>query len=171
MSATKEVLAQQFDVRMSTERKPYHYVGAGLSNVYLIGVEYRVDRATTLQSADIPCLPSLLDAIARVLLTKRAALSGDEMRFLRKRLRMASKDFAGFVGLSVEQYSRLENGSTVTPTVDRVVRFLYVALAKLPTEAAEAVAHTSWTAEMNHEQRIVASQDENHHWIVKTKAA
>ncbi len=171
MSATKEVLAQPFDVKMSTERKPYHYVGAGLSNVYLIGVEYRVNRATALQSADIPCLPALLDAIARVLLTKRAALSGDEMRFLRKRLRMASKDFAGFVGVSVEQYSRLENGSTVTPTVDRVVRFLYVALAKLPTEAAEAVAHTSWTAEMNHEQRIIASQDENHNWIVKTKAA
>ena len=94
MSATEQVLAQQVDVRMSTERKPYHYVGAGLSNVYLIGVAYRVDRATALQSADIPSLPALLDAIARVLLTKRAALSGDEMRFLRKRLRMASKDFA-----------------------------------------------------------------------------
>jgi len=59
----------------------------------------------------------------------------------------------------------------VTATVDRVVRLLYVALAKLPSEAAEAVARTSWTAEMNREERIVASQDENRNWVVKTKAA
>jgi transcriptional regulator with XRE-family HTH domain len=124
-----------------------------------------------MQSADIPCLPGLLDALAKMVLTKRGLLTGDELRFLRKELRMPSKDFAGLVGVTPEQYSRLENGATVTPTVDRLVRLLYVALAKLPAEAAEEVARTIWTAELDHAERIIASQDENHNWIVMTKAA
>ena len=42
---------------------------------------------------------------------KRGLLNGDELRFLRKQLKVASKDFAPLVGRSsVEQYSRLENG-------------------------------------------------------------
>lgn len=41
----------------------------------------------------------------------------------------------------------------------------------LPAEAAEEVARTTWTAELDHAERIIASQDENHNWIVKTKAA
>jgi hypothetical protein len=48
---------------------------------------------------------------------------------------------------------------------------LYVALAKLPAEAAEEVARTTWTSELDHAQRIIASQDENRNWIVKSKAA
>jgi len=163
--------ADDFVVKVATKAKPYHYVGGGLSNVYLVGVKYRYWPESEMQAAEIPCLPALLAALAKTLLQKRGLLNGDELRFLRKELRMASKDFAGLVGVSVEQYSRLENGATVTPTVDRLVRLLYVALAKLPTEAAEGVARTTWTAEVNQQELIVASQDENHDWVVRTKAA
>jgi transcriptional regulator with XRE-family HTH domain len=165
------VAAEKFEIKVSSKVKPYHYVGSGLPNVYLVGVEYRYWPATEEQAADIPCLPNLLQALAKAIVGKRTALTGDELRFLRKRLRVPSKDFAGFVGVTPEQYSRLENGATVTPTVDRLVRLLYVALAKLPAEAAEEVARTTWTAELDHAQRIIASQDENQNWIVKTKAA
>jgi hypothetical protein len=30
---------------------------------------------------------------------------------------------------------------------------------------------TTWTVEPDHAECIIASQDENHNWIVKTKAA
>jgi transcriptional regulator with XRE-family HTH domain len=171
MSASGQEKARQFEAKRSTERKPYHYVGAGLPNVYLIGVEYRVEKTTGMQSADIPCLPLLLDALAKALLTKNAPLTADELRFLRKRLRISSKDFAEFVGKTAETYSRLENGAPLTPAVDRLVRLVYAALAKLSNEDAEGVARTQWTATLNHEERIIASHDENHNWIVKTKAA
>jgi len=172
MSATERELAQQFEVKTSTIRKPYHYVGSGLSNVYLVGVTYRYWPENDMQSADIPCLPALLDALGKALVGKRSVLTADELRFLRKRLRVPSKDFAGYVGLSPEQYSRLENDAAkVTPMTDRVVRLLYVALAKLPAEIGEEVARITWTAELDHAERIIASQDENHNWIVKTKAA
>jgi transcriptional regulator with XRE-family HTH domain len=162
---------EKIDVRRSSQAKPYHYVGAGLPNVYLVGVEYRMERETGLQSADIPCLPGLLDALAKALVEKRAPLTADELRFLRKRLQIASKEFAGYVGMTPEQYSRLENGATITLTVDRLVRLLYAALAKLPADATAEVARTKWSAEMDHAERIIASQDEEHNWIVKTKAA
>jgi transcriptional regulator with XRE-family HTH domain len=171
MSAIEQTSAQQFEEKTSTVRKPYHYVGSGLGNVYLVGVTYRYWPDSQLQSADIPCLPALLQALAKALVGKRSALNGDELRFLRKQLRVPSKDFAAYVGLSAEQYSRLENGATVTPTVERLVRLLYVALAELPSDAAREVARTIWTAELDHSERIIASQDENHNWIVKTKAA
>jgi transcriptional regulator with XRE-family HTH domain len=163
---------EKIDVRRSSQAKPYHYVGAGLPNVYLVGVEYRMERETGLQSADIPCLPGLLDALAKALVEKRAPLTADELRFLRKRLQIASKEFAVYVGLTPEQYSRLENdNATITPMADRVVRLLYAALAKLPAEATAEVARTKWSAAMDHAERIIASQDEEHNWIVKTKAA
>ena len=164
-------MARKVEVKISTKQKPYHHLGAGLPNVYLVGVEYMIDPETGDQSVGIPRLPALLHALAQAVFAKKGLLTGDELRFLRKRLRIPSKDFAALVGVTPEQYSRLENGATITPTMDRLVRLLYVALAKLPPEAAEEVARTSWTTERDHAQRIVASWDENQNWIVKTKAA
>lgn len=161
----------KFRKTTSTKSKPYHYVGSGLPNVYLVGVEYRICDVCEMQSADIPCLPGLMEAIGKVLVEKSTALTGDELRFLRKRLRYASKMFAKLVGLSDEQYSRLENGAKVTPTVERLVRLIYATLAKLPAAASEEVATTTWTASLNHEERIVATQDENERWVVQTTAA
>jgi hypothetical protein len=59
----------------------------------------------------------------------------------------------------------------VTPTVDRLVRLLYAAMRKLTPEFVEGVARATWTAKMNHEEWIVASQDENQRWVVRMKAA
>jgi DNA-binding transcriptional regulator YiaG len=111
----KDAQEAELVVRRATAEEPYHFVGSGLGNVYLVGVEYRVDAQTGEQSAVIPSLPSLMEAIGKVLVEKHTALTGDELRFLRKRLRYASKMFAKLVGVSEEQYSRLENGATITP--------------------------------------------------------
>jgi len=170
-SAMESGMARKATVKVSTKQKPCRYLGAGLPNVYLVGVEYMIDPETGDQSVGIPRLPALLHALAQAVFAKKGLLTGDELRFLRKRLRMPSKDFAVLVGVTPEQYSRLENGATITPTMDRLVRLLYIALAKLPAKAAVEVARASWMAERDHAQRIIASWDENHNWIVKTKAA
>ena len=166
-----EILAES-QTRVATKSEPYHFVGSGLANVYLVGVEFEFDEKTGLQAAGIPCLPNLLEAIGKVLVEKKTPLSADEIRFLRKRLRLASKVFAELVGLSSEQYSRVENGAvTVTPTVERVVRLLYATLARLSPDESHEVATTKWTAELNQQERIVACRDENDRWIVLTEAA
>jgi transcriptional regulator with XRE-family HTH domain len=171
-SGSADTLDRALVVKVSTDAEPYHFVGSGLGNVYLVGVEYEVDPAADQQSAVIPCLPTLLEAIGKVLVEKKTPLSPDELRFLRKRLRFASKAFAELVGLSSEQYSRIENdAATLTPTVERVVRLLYAALARLTQDESEEVAKTKWTAELNQQERIVASRDANNHWVVLTQAA
>jgi putative transcriptional regulator len=157
--------------KVSTEENPYNYPGAGLPNVYLAGVNYTVDVETGDESVGIPRLPELLEALATALVEKRAPLTGDELRFLRKQLKMASKDFAPVVGVTAEQYSRLENGASLTASNDRLVRLLYAALAKLPQTVAEGVALTTWIAELGLEERIIATQDEVKSWVVTTNAA
>lgn len=168
---SKDTQQSELVVKLSTDLEPYHFVGSGLQNVYLVGVEYEVDSANGTQSAVIPCLPNLLEAIGKVVVEKRSPLASNDLRFLRKRLRFASKVFAKLVGVSEEQYSRLENGATITPTVDRVVRLLYATLAKMSPSESEEVAKTTWTAELNHQERIVACRDKNNHWVVLTRAA
>ncbi len=154
----------------STESEPYHFVGSGLENVYLVGVDYEVTD-DQLQAAEIPCLPKLMEAIGKVLVEKKTPLSADEVRFLRKRLRFSSKKFAELIGMSSEQYSRVENGAKVTATVERVVRLLYAALAELSPSESQEVATTLWTAGLNHEERIVACRDGADGWVVLTRAA
>jgi transcriptional regulator with XRE-family HTH domain len=169
---SKDTRHEQVIVKMSNEKEPYHFVGSGLRNVYLVGVEYEVEPAASEQSAVIPCLPTLLEAIGKLLVEKKTPLSHAEIRFLRKRLRLSSKHFAELVGLSSEQYSRVENdAATVTPTVERVVRLLYAALAKLSSEETQEVAKTKWAAEWSHEERIIARRDKGDRWIVLTEAA
>jgi len=171
MSADEKVAARKEAMKKSTAKNPYHYTQCGLPNVWLVGVEYRVDPESGEELVGIPCLPELLDALAKTVAGKPTPLTADELRFLRKRNKIASKDFAGFVGLSPEQYSRIENGTaTVTPMLDRLVRLTYAAFAKLP-KVAEEMVRVKWQAEVTSEQRIVATQDEKHHWVIQTKAA
>ena len=88
------------------------------------------------------------------------------MRFLRKRLRMPSKKFAAMIGLSDEQYSRLENGAPLKATIDKLARLIYGTLEKLPREAQSGLAARMWNASMTIEERIVARSDAEQRWIV-----
>lgn len=158
--------------KTSTEQEPYHFVGSGLLNVYLVGVKYELDQEVGTQSADIPCLPKLMEAIGKILVEKRTALGADEIRFLRKRLRLPSKDFAMLIGKTSEQYSRIETGSAkLTKTVERVIRLLYATLALFPPNESQEVARTIWTAGMTSGERIVACRDDVQGWIVLPQAA
>jgi len=156
-------------------RKPYHFVGSGLQNVYLVGVEYEVDRETQEQRASIPRLPDLLTWIAVTLLSKEAPLTGEELRFLRKRVGKSSKDFAQLLGLTSEQFSRIENGSRLTPSNDKLFRLLVMALSVIEAfkqpELMERVAKQTWTSHVGPNRRIIAKVDAVQGWTVETKAA
>jgi len=166
---------KQGKLKLSTARKPYHFVGSGLPNVYLVGVEYEVDRETQEQRAAIPRLPDLLTQIAMTLLCKEAPLTGDELRFLRKRVGKSSKDFAELVGLTSEQYSRIENGLRLTASNDKLVRLLVMGLSVLEAlrkpELMERVANQTWASHVGPDQRIIARVDAAQGWTVETKAA
>lgn len=176
MSAAEKLRARKIERKTSTNRKPYHFVGSGLPNVYLVGVEYELDRETLEQRAAIPRLPDLLTWIAVTLLSKDAPLTGDELRFLRKRVGKSSKDFAQLLDLTSEQYSRMENGVVpITHSNDKLARLLVITLSMIEAlkkpELMERVANQTWSSHVGPDQRIIARVDAVRGWTVETKAA
>lgn len=151
---------------VSSKSNPYHYVGSGLPNVYLVGVQY-TQCANGEQSAEIPCLPELLKAIAKAVVEKKAPLTGEEVRFLRKRMRIPAKNFAEKLGFGPEHYSRLENGAAqISQQFDLLVRFFYASHEKL-TKVSEELVSTKWQADFDQKQQIFASKDSKNAWRVE----
>jgi DNA-binding transcriptional regulator YiaG len=111
---------------ISTVNRPYHYVGSGLGNVYLVGVKYWVCSVCGMQAAEIPSLSRLLESIGRTLVEKPSRLIGEQVRYLRKRVGRQSKEFAAFVGVTPERYSAMEaSNKTLSEGRDKLVRFVY----------------------------------------------
>ena len=83
----------------ATPESPYHFVGSGLPNVYLVGIKSSLCKSCKEQAADIPAIKQLMTVIARAIIENEAHLTGPEVRFLRKRLGKKSADFAQLVGV------------------------------------------------------------------------
>lgn len=114
----------------ATMEKPFHFEASGLSNVFLVGVKYWVCGCGN-SFAEIPAAIPLMMAIARSLAFKESALTGEEIRFLRKRLGKKAADFAQMLRITPEHLSKLENGHLpVGEQTDALVRFVYIFQSK-----------------------------------------
>jgi DNA-binding transcriptional regulator YiaG len=117
---------------LATEAKPYHFVDSGMPNVYLVGVRYfRCECGQ--KYVEIPALKQLMSLIARHTVMKDQALSGTEIKFLRKRLGQKAADFAASVKLQPETLSRVENEKQVVGAkTDFYIRIYYALSSKDP---------------------------------------
>lgn len=116
----------------STADRPFHFVDSGLPNLYLVGIRY-------LQSGrgrivvEIPAMKQLLALIARVVVAQPEALTGAEIRFLRKRLGQKAVDFAKCISVEPETLSRIENGrQTAGDGTDKLIRLYYLLACEDP---------------------------------------
>jgi len=76
---------------------------------------------------EVPATKQLHELLAQLVIRKPVALVGEELRFLRRRIDLPAKDFAGRIGLSPVRLSQLENSTqTIVRRTDLLVR-LYVA--------------------------------------------
>lgn len=116
----------------ATMDDPYHFVDSGLPNVYLSGIRYfRCECGQ--EMADIPAIKQLLNLIARDLVEKTSALSGAEIRFLRKRLGQRASDFSKQLGFEPETLSRIENDHLpASERTDKLIRLYYAVASKDP---------------------------------------
>jgi DNA-binding transcriptional regulator YiaG len=159
----------------ASSEHPYHYVGSGLANVYLVGVKYWVCNQCQLQSAEIPALKHLLAAIGRTVVEKQSPLTGSQVRYLRKRLRQTQVDFAQMIGLSSQRLCTLEGSDTKTFAEgrDKLVRFIYRDLSgdeKLRTALASGDQIQKWLASIHgrgKSEKIVATWLQNRKWRVE----
>jgi len=105
----------------------YHFVEIGLDNVYLTNVETSHCPDCNANSVSIPKSPQLLNCIGEAVVLSSGLLTGPEIRFLRKNLRIKINDFAKLLRVSRVTLSRWENGQIkITRPIDLLIRSIYL---------------------------------------------
>jgi len=112
--------------RGEEEKNPLHYTECGLDDVYLKG-GYVIEKTPHGEGLSIKNLDGLHKAIGCYLTTQKKALSGKELRFLRKEMDLTQSDLGKLLGLSSQQVARWEKGeSDISGSADVLVRGLYI---------------------------------------------
>jgi transcriptional regulator with XRE-family HTH domain len=115
---------------LATDDKPYQFSESGLPNVYLVGVKYFICDCGE-KFVEIPAIKQLFSLMARHTVMKREALTGAEIRFLRKRLGNKATEFAEKVKLTPETLSRVENDKQkIGKRSDNYIRIYYALASK-----------------------------------------
>jgi len=87
----------------------YHYTGCGLDNVYIYGMtQYKCLKCESI-NVSIPKIKQLHQVIGLSLCCQPERLTGKEIRFLRKDLRLKAMDFAKVLSIDPATLSRYEN--------------------------------------------------------------
>jgi putative zinc finger/helix-turn-helix YgiT family protein len=112
--------------KMKKIKMEYHYTEAGLNKVYLKDITgYECQKCGEIMPI-IPNIKGLHRQIALNLINKKNLLSGNEMVFLRKEMRLKAKELAQLVGVHKVTVSRWENErEKISPACDRLIRMLY----------------------------------------------
>lgn len=98
------------------------YPESGLDNVELVDVPVW-ECGNGHQEVEIPKAEQLHGLLVNELIRKPGAMTGSEIRFLRKELGTSGRTFARQLGMTPEHLSRLETGRrTVSPTTSLLVR-------------------------------------------------
>lgn len=113
--------------RKATHERPYHYTESGLETVFLAGITVYQCAGCAEEVPEIPNIAQLHDGIALTLVRKPALLSGADIRFLRKNLRLKATDFAAFLDTTPVSVSRWETGEQpVSKENDKLIRYFYL---------------------------------------------
>jgi putative zinc finger/helix-turn-helix YgiT family protein len=107
---------------------PFHFTSSGLDNVYLKGegVQVYVCAGCGEETVEIHAMGKLLDKIGEAVANKPDRLEGQEIRFLRKHMRMKAREMAEVLGIDPSSLSRVESGAdAVSKQIDRMVRLIY----------------------------------------------
>lgn len=102
-----------------------HYDSSGLPNVWLKN-GYESRETPYGRSVAIHNVEGLHRAIGLALVNLKPALSGDEVRFLRKELDMSQAQLARFLGVGESSVRGWENArQDITPPAERMLRLIY----------------------------------------------
>jgi len=82
---------------MKTPQRPLHYTDCGLDDVYLVS-GYRIEQTPSGQVLTITNVEQLHRVIGCQLAKQKRALSGKELRFLRKQINLTQSELGKFIG-------------------------------------------------------------------------
>lgn len=103
----------------------YHYTESGLKNIYLRTgydkLEINGEKAVSIHDLD-----GLHNVISQDIIDSPSALTGDEIRFLRKEMDLTQNSFADILSVSEDTVRGWENGRTDIPgPADKLIRVFY----------------------------------------------
>ena len=112
--------------KMKKIKTDYKYTESGLQNVILEGITaYECPKCGGINPI-ISRIKEVHRTIAQELLKKDSLLTGKEIVYLRKEMKIKAKDLAQILGVTKVTVSRWENGKEQTsPICDRLIRLLY----------------------------------------------
>ena len=109
-------------------RRDVPYPESGLGNVLLFNVPVWTC-ANHHEEIEIPAVSELHDLLAHMIIRKPAALVGQEVRFLRRRVGLTAKEFAAKIALTPVRLSQIENTKTgIRKRADLLIRLSMAAL-------------------------------------------
>ena len=114
--------------------EPYHLAAVGLPSVVLLNGVTLADDPEHGRLITIADLPGLHRAIGLHIVAKPEPITGDELRFIRKQMRMTQEALALRLRVDAQTVANYEKGKTHMGAADATVRLLY-ALHVLPPEA------------------------------------
>lgn len=103
----------------------YHYTDSGLSNVHLRGgyTELETEHG---QAVSIQNLEGLHRVIGLDIVHNTPALSGEEIRFLRKEMDLTQNSLADIIGVTEDSVRGWEKRNQISPPADKLIRGLYL---------------------------------------------
>jgi DNA-binding transcriptional regulator YiaG len=153
--------------KLATVEEPFHFLDSGLPNVYLVGIKYFVCECGNVV-AEIPAVKQLMQLIARDIATSSFDLTGQELRFLRKRLGKKASEYSRYLGFTAETLSRVENGKqTLSIQAQKLARLSYCAFSEDPhlVECAKSILQSILEEIKNREKaKIILEMDTNQEW-------
>lgn len=102
----------------------YQYKESGLPNVYLVN-GYREVETPHGRGVAIKDVETLHSAIARTLIEEKPALTGAEVRFIRKFLDLTQTELAMLMGVEDQSVRRWEKLGRVPKQADHAVRLVF----------------------------------------------
>jgi transcriptional regulator with XRE-family HTH domain len=113
----------------------YKYSGISPQNVYLNNIEVRICESCALTSPLIPKIIKLHNTIASAIICQKSLLLGEEVRFLRKNLRLKAQDWAKYLRKDAATISRAEkDGNVLNKDLDLLIRLAYVRFSEEKNE-------------------------------------
>ena len=150
-------------------RQAGDYPESGLDNVQLINLPVWVC-SNGHEELEVPNVRQLHELLARLIIRKPAPLTGDEIRFLRRRIGLQGKEFSERIGITPQALSRVENGRPVHHRTNLLIRLSAAALLAardnkaMPADLAPLVKRLEAWDIGSHRLRHVDAAPPDHEW-------
>lgn len=124
-------------------RGSYHFKESGLSSVVLHGIELIQCEKCGNEDPIIPNVNDLMRLLAVGVIVKPERLAGEEIRFLRKYLRMTGAEFSRLLDVDKTTLSKWENNADpIGDQSDRLVRTMALIMGdRLREKLDEVISH------------------------------